>query len=203
MPKFSELLPSTQDIHEAMDHFTDCAERDHADDGPPEASEVENEEERLSRESMELRELWATAVLVPQPADRQDADRTQEDDSAGEDTDREDEDRIQEYQAQEAIRAVKSRKRKVARWLRGNVLQKRTILRELSESAGEQEMNLMIKEIYQATVKREFQPKILLALTDLENPQRQLTVVQEYYQEMVGGTDYHHSDKTAVDEKES
>ena len=73
------------------------------------------------------------------------------------------------------------------------------------ESSDEQEIDLVIKEIYQATVQRDFQPKILSALVDLKKTRPQCTVVPEFYQEMVGGKYDHPSDAGSpeFDEKES
>ena len=205
MPRFHESPPSDEEINEALDLMATYVVNDGQDGQPPEGSEVEDEDEQLARENQELRELWATAVITTQQSDKK-SDLPQGDDLAGEDTDHEDADRIRDYQAQKALWATESRKRKAKRWLEGDLKQKQRVLRKLSESPDEQEMILGIKEIYQATVRREFQPKILSALVGLDDTSQQKTIVREFYQEMVGGNDDHPSEtggSPKLDDKES
>ena len=168
MPRFSEFPPSDKEVREAFDLMTAYVVSHGQDGQPPEGSEEEGEDDTLSRENRELRELWATAVIHTQTSGGK-SDRSREEDLAGDDTDREDEDRIRDYQAQIALWADESRKRKARKYIERDFNQRKRLLRGLSESPDKQEMTLGLKEIYQAIVRQEYLGPVLSALVGQED----------------------------------
>ena len=149
--------------------------------------EWENNQQQLEREEKERRYLWAMAHEHPQPGDGFELDtKVYQHDPVGEETDSKDKDRIREYRLRKEVEAVEISQEMGRKWVEGGAKEKKEILTQLARSDDAEHIDQVIKELYQATVRKEFRMRVLLALCDLKKPAQQRAVVREYFHAVTG-----------------
>lgn len=198
VPVFADPPPSEQLLQEARELYRTAPFWLYANDDPrlflpdddeavdPEeevdevVDELEPEDDRVDREALEQRKLWAESVLFPQVTDGFDFDRSYAFDPVGEDTDQEEETRARDWIARKAVREQQACQAMAEKWVKSKFARREILLDMLNYD--EEKQSLMISEIHRAESRK----RIFAALSDPKDPMGTRKVLRDYYLENSG-----------------